>query len=120
MRNQHARLLHVASYDAAVEDVWPGMTVRVPSAHHARMGGIRPVQAGALVDGEQTRFRVQLGPLRPMWVARHYGVVPGEVFNDVMEKGPSVRGITNTDLFRQELQPVKSTTPSSGNSRSTL
>jgi len=40
------------------------------------------------VDNATTRFRVSLGPLRPMWVARHYGVVPGEVFNDVMEKGP--------------------------------
>ena len=80
---------HVASYDAAVEDVWawydsPGAFRRIMPEWE----GIRPVQAGALVDGERTRFRVQLGPLRPMWVARHYGVVPGEVFNDVMEKGP--------------------------------
>ena len=80
---------HVAAYDAAVEDVWawydsPGAFRRIMPEWE----GIRPIQAGALVNEAKTKFRVQLGPLRPMWVARHYDVVPGEVFNDVMEKGP--------------------------------
>ena len=80
---------HVAAYDAPVDDVWawydsPGAFRRIMPEWE----GIRPVQAGALVDGAKTKFRVQLGPLRPMWIARHYGVVSGEVFNDVMEKGP--------------------------------
>lgn len=80
---------HVAGYDAPVEDVWawydsPGAFRRIMPEWE----GIRPLEAGRLVDNATTRFRVSLGPLRPMWVARHYGVVPGEVFNDVMEKGP--------------------------------
>ncbi len=80
---------HAATYDAPVEDVWawydsPGAFRRIMPEWE----GIRPVQAGALVNDARTKFRVQLGPLRPMWVARHYDVVPGEVFNDVMEKGP--------------------------------
>ena len=80
---------HVASYNAPVENVWawydsPGAFRRIMPEWE----GIRPIEAGALVNDATTRFRVQLGPLRPMWVARHYDVVAGEVFNDVMEKGP--------------------------------
>ncbi|MEG3600716.1 MAG: TIGR01777 family oxidoreductase [Candidatus Thermoplasmatota archaeon] len=80
---------HVATYDAPVEDVWawydsPGAFRRIMPEWE----GIKPLEAGRLVNDATTRFRVSLGPLRPMWVARHYDVVAGEVFNDVMEKGP--------------------------------
>jgi len=80
---------HLATYNAPVEDVWawydsPGAFRRIMPEWE----GIQPVEAGALVDNATTRFRIRLGPLRPMWVARHYGVVSGEVFHDVMEKGP--------------------------------
>ena len=81
--------VHTAPYDAPVEDVWAwydskGAFRRIMPEWE----GIRPVKAGALVDDATTRFKITLGPLRPTWVARHYGVVSGEVFNDVMEKGP--------------------------------
>ena len=80
---------HIATYDAPVEDVWSwydskGAFRRIMPEWE----GIRPVEAGALVNDATTRFKITLGPLRPTWVARHYGVVSGEVFNDVMEKGP--------------------------------
>ena len=80
---------HKATFDAPVDQLWawydsPGAFRRIMPEWE----GIQPVEAGALVDDAKTRFRIRLGPLRPMWVARHHGVVPGEVFNDVMEKGP--------------------------------
>lgn len=80
---------HNATYDASAASVWSwydssGAFRRIMPEWE----GIQPVEAGALVDGATTRFRIRLGPLRPMWVARHHGVVSGEVFNDVMEKGP--------------------------------
>ena len=74
--------VHTAPYDAPVEDVWAwydskGAFRRIMPEWE----GIRPVKAGALVDDATTRFKITLGPLRPTWVARHYGVVSGEVFN---------------------------------------
>ena len=80
---------HVADYDHPREDVWSwydssGAFRRIMPEWE----GITPIQAGALVDGERTKFKVSLGPIKQMWVARHYGVTKGEVFNDVMEKGP--------------------------------
>ena len=80
---------HTATFDAPVDAVWawydnPGAFRRIMPEWE----GIQPIEAGALVDGATTRFRVKLGPLRPMWIARHYDVKSGEVFNDVMEKGP--------------------------------
>ena len=69
---------HIATYDAPVEQVWswydsPGAFRRIMPEWE----GIRPLEAGRLVDDATTRFRVSLGPLRPMWVARHYGVTDG-------------------------------------------
>jgi uncharacterized protein (TIGR01777 family) len=80
---------HKATFEAPVDQLWawydsPGAFRRIMPEWE----GIQPVEAGALVDDAKTRFRIRLGPLRPMWVARHHGVVSGEVFNDVMEKGP--------------------------------
>ncbi|MBL6732925.1 MAG: TIGR01777 family protein [Candidatus Poseidonia sp.] len=80
---------HTARFDVPVDRLWSwydssGAFRRIMPEWE----GIEPVEAGKLVDGEQTRFKIRLGPLRPMWVARHHGVQSGEVFNDVMEKGP--------------------------------
>ena len=80
---------HTAQFPVPVEDLWawydsPGAFRRIMPEWE----GIQPVEAGALVDDARTCFRIRLGPLRPMWVARHHGVKAGEVFNDVMEKGP--------------------------------
>ena len=49
---------------------------------------LTPVQLGGLEDGEQTRFKMRLGPLRPMWVAEHFDVKDGQAFSDRMVKGP--------------------------------
>ena len=79
---------HVATYDAPVEEVSAHTTTGAFRRIMPEWEGIKPLEAGRLVNDATTRFRVSLGPLRPMWVARHYDVVAGEVFNDVMEKGP--------------------------------
>ena len=50
--------------------------------------GIKPINAGRLVDGEETIFKVKLGPFRQKWIARHHSVVSGESFADRMIKGP--------------------------------
>ena len=57
---------HVAAYDATVEDVWawydsPGAFRRIMPEWE----GIRPIQAGALVNDAKTKFRAQLGPPVP-------------------------------------------------------
>ena len=80
---------HTADYAHPVSAVWswydsPGAFRRIMPEWE----GITPVQAGALMDGERTKFKVSIGPIKRMWVARHHGVVSGKVFNDVMEKGP--------------------------------
>ncbi len=80
---------HTAEYAHPVSAVWswydsPGAFRRIMPEWE----GITPVQAGALMDGERTKFKVSIGPIKRMWVARHHGVVSGKVFNDVMEKGP--------------------------------
>ena len=69
---------HTATYNAPVEALWswydsPGAFRRIMPEWE----GIQPIQAGALIDGATTRFRVKLGTLRPMWIARHYGVESG-------------------------------------------
>ena len=50
--------------------------------------GIKPINAGRLVDGEETIFKVKLGPFRQKWIARHHSVISGESFADRMIKGP--------------------------------
>ncbi|MCH1540372.1 MAG: TIGR01777 family oxidoreductase [Candidatus Poseidonia sp.] len=83
------RYQHTATFDAPVEEVWawydsPGAFRRVMPEWE----GITPLQAGALVNEARTKFKVSLGPMKRLWVARHYNVIHGEVFHDVMEKGP--------------------------------
>ena len=50
--------------------------------------GIQPMAAGRLVDGDETIFKVKMGPFRQKWVARHHSVIDGESFADRMIKGP--------------------------------
>ena len=52
------------------------------------MGRYQTNHAGRLVDGEETIFKVKLGPFRQKWVTRHHSVVSGESFADRMIKGP--------------------------------
>ena len=87
---------HIATYDAPVEQVWswydsPGAFRRIMPEWE----GIRPLEAGRLVDDATTRFRVSLGPLRPMWVARHYGVIPGEVWQMGSRTSICINGCRN-------------------------
>ncbi|MDC0341276.1 TIGR01777 family oxidoreductase [Candidatus Poseidoniaceae archaeon] len=50
--------------------------------------GIKPVQVGSLKDGEETIFKVSIGPIKRKWIARHHSVVENETFSDRMMKGP--------------------------------
>ena len=94
---------HIAAYDAAVEDVWAWYDSPGPSVDHARVG--RHPSDTSRRPGERGQDEVPCStrPLRPMWVARHYDVVPGEVFNDVMEKGRSGLGIMSTASCQREV-----------------
>ncbi|MEO1083353.1 MAG: SRPBCC family protein, partial [Acidobacteriota bacterium] len=42
----------------------------------------------ALIDDSRLSFRIKQGPVGITWVARHEGVVDGERFIDIQEKGP--------------------------------
>ena len=50
--------------------------------------GIQPINAGALKDGEETIFKVGIGPVKLKWIARHHSVIEGKSFADDMIKGP--------------------------------
>lgn len=81
--------VHEATFPHAQEEVWNwydgyGAFLRIMPEWE----GLKPVQIGALKDGEETKFRIKLGPLRPMWIARHHDVRKGESFSDSMVKGP--------------------------------
>jgi hypothetical protein len=39
--------------------------------------GIKPVQVGSLKNGEETIFKVSIGPIKRKWVARHHIVLSG-------------------------------------------
>ncbi len=80
---------HKASFDASVEEIWkwynsPGAFRRIMPEWE----GIDPIQAGKLVDGEETIFKVSLGPIKRTWLARHHSVEEGVGFSDRMIKGP--------------------------------
>jgi len=81
--------VHKAKFDANKKQIWDwynsdGAFRRIMPEWE----GIQPINAGRLVDGEETIFKVKMGPLRQKWVARHHSVVPGESFADRMIKGP--------------------------------
>ena len=81
--------VHEAKFDANKKQIWDwynsdGAFRRIMPEWE----GIQPINAGRLVDGEETIFKVKMGPLRQKWIARHHSVVPGESFADRMIKGP--------------------------------
>ena len=81
--------VHEAKFDANKKQIWDwynsdGAFRRIMPEWE----GIQPINAGSLVDGEETIFKVKMGPLRQKWIARHHSVVPGESFADRMIKGP--------------------------------
>ena len=80
---------HIGEFAMPVDRVWqwydsPGAFRRIMPEWE----GITPLRAGALKDGEETRFKVSIGPIKQKWIARHHDVVDGEVFHDRMVKGP--------------------------------
>ena len=80
---------HQAEYSASQKEIWdwhdsPGAFRRIMPEWE----GIKPVNAGRLIDDEETIFKVGIGPIRKTWVARHHSVVSGESFSDRMMKGP--------------------------------
>lgn len=80
---------HEYTHNATQEEIWkwydsPGAFRRIMPEWE----GISPIQAGALRDGEETIFKVSLGPVKQKWIARHHSVKPGESFADTMVKGP--------------------------------
>jgi len=80
---------HVAAMPASQQRVWswydaPEAFVRIMPEWER----LTPLELGALEDGATTRFRMHLGPLRPVWVARHHDVEQGSAFSDRMERGP--------------------------------
>jgi len=80
---------HQAKFSANKQEIWDwynsdGAFRRIMPEWE----GIKPINAGRLVDGDETIFKVKLGPFRQKWVARHHSVVNGESFADRMIKGP--------------------------------
>ena len=80
---------HEYTHKASQKEIWewydsPGAFRRIMPEWE----GISPIQAGALRDGEETIFKVSLGPIKQKWIARHHSVKPGESFADTMVKGP--------------------------------
>ena len=81
--------VHEAKFEASKKQIWDwynsdGAFRRIMPEWE----GIQPINAGRLVDGDETIFKVKMGPIRQKWVARHHSVVPGESFADRMIKGP--------------------------------
>lgn len=80
---------HENVHNATQKEIWdwynsPGAFRRIMPEWE----GIRPINAGALRDDEETIFKVSLGPIKQKWIARHHSVIEGESFADRMIKGP--------------------------------
>jgi len=80
---------HKAKFNANIEEIWnwydsPGAFRRIMPEWE----GIDPIQAGGLKDGEETIFKVSIGPIKRTWLARHHSVKHGIGFSDRMVKGP--------------------------------
>ncbi len=80
---------HTANFNANKKEIWnwynsDGAFRRIMPEWE----GIQPMAAGRLVDGDETIFKVKMGPFRQKWVARHHSVIDGESFADRMIKGP--------------------------------
>ena len=84
-----SQFTHTAEHSASKKEIWDwynslGAFRRIMPEWE----GIRPMNAGRLVDDDETVFKVGLGPIRMKWIAKHHSVVPGESFADRMMKGP--------------------------------
>ena len=80
---------HSAEHNATQKEIWdwynsPGAFRRIMPEWE----GIQPINAGALKDGEETIFKVGIGPVKLKWIARHHSVIKGKSFADDMIKGP--------------------------------
>ncbi|MAK96495.1 MAG: hypothetical protein CL996_03250, partial [Euryarchaeota archaeon] len=80
---------HSAEHNATQKEIWdwynsPGAFRRIMPEWE----GIQPINAGALKDGEETIFKVGIGPVKLKWIARHHSVIEGKSFADDMIKGP--------------------------------
>ncbi|MGY8670158.1 MAG: NAD-dependent epimerase/dehydratase family protein, partial [Candidatus Poseidoniales archaeon] len=83
------KFAHRAEHEATKKEIWDWYNSK--GAFRRIMPeweGIKPINAGKLVDGEETIFKVSIGPIKKTWVARHHSVIPGETFSDRMMKGP--------------------------------
>ena len=83
------KFTHKKQYEASKQELWnwynsPGAFRRIMPEWE----GIKPVQVGSLKDGEETIFKVSIGPIKRKWIARHHSVVENETFSDRMIKGP--------------------------------
>ncbi|NCG42391.1 MAG: TIGR01777 family protein [Euryarchaeota archaeon] len=83
------KFTHKKQYEASKQELWnwynsPGAFRRIMP----EWVGIKPVQVGSLKDGEETIFKVSIGPIKRKWIARHHSVVENETFSDRMMKGP--------------------------------
>ena len=83
------KFTHKKQYEASKQELWnwynsPGAFRRIMPEWE----GIKPVQVGSLKDGEETIFKVCIGPIKRKWIARHHSVVENETFSDRMIKGP--------------------------------
>jgi len=83
------KFTHKKQYEASKQELWnwynsPGAFRRIMPEWE----GIKPVQVGSLKDGEETIFKVSIGPIKRKWIARHHSVVENETFSDRMMKGP--------------------------------
>ncbi len=83
------KFTHKKQYEASKQELWnwynsPGAFRRIMP----EWDGIKPVQVGSLKNGEETIFKVSIGPVKRKWVARHHSVVENETFSDRMIKGP--------------------------------
>ena len=71
--------VHEAKFDANKKQIWDwynsdGAFRRIMPEWE----GIQPINAGRLVDGEETIFKVKMGPLRQKWIASSRRIICGQ------------------------------------------
>jgi uncharacterized protein (TIGR01777 family) len=84
-----SKFVHQADHEASKKEIWnwynsKGAFRRIMPEWE----GIIPMNAGVLENGDETVFKVSLGPIKKKWVAKHHSVIPGEQFADRMMRGP--------------------------------
>lgn len=58
-------------------------------------------QSGGIKDGAVTHFRLSIGPLKITWIAKHFGYIQNQRFQDDMIKGPFKKWI-HTHSFQAQ------------------